>query len=452
MMRAARRLRPRGPRQPAQDLPRRQGLRRDARAAPPGAAVTPFDEHRRARAHARRRASARGRRRRRRARRRVVDVRATSPRCRRASARAARDGLRRGRRAASARHLDVGGAARARRRRCCASTAWTRVVDHQAADMTVTVEAGCPLARARRRTLGDGRPVAAARSAARRERPRSAACSPRTSRVRSARRRARRATCCSASASSARDGALVSGGGRVVKNVAGYDLPKLHVGALGTLGVIVEATFKVRPRPEREEAVVDRGATRSTQAADAGARRARDLAGRAALARGRPDPASSPTVPRTRSALAVGIGGSPRRWRTRGSSCSPLAAMPAGVEPRRRRRRGAARCGSRRSSVEPAAAVLRAATLPATSATCWRGSSDGAREPDAACAAGHAGQRRRARRASPTARGGAARRAPCVPRSRRAGGRSSSSAASPAGEGGARPGATSVPGLALMRR
>src|SRR5207237_648514 len=39
-------------------------------------------------------------------------------------------------------------------------------------------------------------------------------------------------------------------------NVAGYDLPKLHVGALGTVGVIVEATFKVRPRPAAEEAVV----------------------------------------------------------------------------------------------------------------------------------------------------------------------------------------------------
>src|SRR5207253_4337224 len=52
------------------------------------------------------------------------------------------------------------------------------------------------------------------------------------------------------------DGALVTGGGRVVKNVAGYDLPKLHVGALGTVGVIVEATFKVRPRPAVEEAVV----------------------------------------------------------------------------------------------------------------------------------------------------------------------------------------------------
>jgi glycolate oxidase FAD binding subunit len=34
-----------------------------------------------------------------------------------------------------------------------------------------------------------------------------------------------------------------------------YDVPKLHVGALGTLGVVVEATFKVRPRPEREVAL-----------------------------------------------------------------------------------------------------------------------------------------------------------------------------------------------------
>ena len=44
------------------------------------------------------------------------------------------------------------------------------------------------------------------------------------------------------------DGAVVRGGGQVVKNVAGYDVPRLFAGSFGTLGVIVEATFKVRPR------------------------------------------------------------------------------------------------------------------------------------------------------------------------------------------------------------
>ncbi len=47
------------------------------------------------------------------------------------------------------------------------------------------------------------------------------------------------------------DGTLAKSGGKVVKNVAGYDLPKLFTGSLGTLGVIVEATFRLHPLPDR---------------------------------------------------------------------------------------------------------------------------------------------------------------------------------------------------------
>src|SRR5256714_6745651 len=44
------------------------------------------------------------------------------------------------------------------------------------------------------------------------------------------------------------DGKLASAGGRVVKNVSGFDLMKLHFGALGSLGVIVAASFQVFPK------------------------------------------------------------------------------------------------------------------------------------------------------------------------------------------------------------
>jgi len=49
------------------------------------------------------------------------------------------------------------------------------------------------------------------------------------------------------------DGTIFKGGSKVVKNVAGYDLPKLYTGSLGTLGIIVEATFRLYPVPEYSE-------------------------------------------------------------------------------------------------------------------------------------------------------------------------------------------------------
>ena len=129
-----------------------------------------------------------------------------------------------------------------------------RVLEHEPADMTVTAEAGCPLGRLQE-TLGTGgqwlpldpplpdRTTLGGLVAANLSGP------------------------LRASQGTVRDlllgvrlvdaeGAVVAGGGKVVKNVAGYDLPKLHTGALGTLGVLVEVTFKVRPRPACESAVV----------------------------------------------------------------------------------------------------------------------------------------------------------------------------------------------------
>jgi glycolate oxidase FAD binding subunit len=46
-------------------------------------------------------------------------------------------------------------------------------------------------------------------------------------------------------------GEVVRGGGQVVKNAAGFDIPKLMVGSLGQYGALVELTFKVFPRPAR---------------------------------------------------------------------------------------------------------------------------------------------------------------------------------------------------------
>lgn len=51
------------------------------------------------------------------------------------------------------------------------------------------------------------------------------------------------------------DGSIIRSGGKVVKNVAGYDMNKLFIGSMGTLGVISEVTFRLRPLP-REESLI----------------------------------------------------------------------------------------------------------------------------------------------------------------------------------------------------
>ena len=55
------------------------------------------------------------------------------------------------------------------------------------------------------------------------------------------------------------DGRVIKAGGRVVKNVAGYDLCKLFTGSYGSLGIITELIFKLRPRPAREATIIATG-------------------------------------------------------------------------------------------------------------------------------------------------------------------------------------------------
>lgn len=55
------------------------------------------------------------------------------------------------------------------------------------------------------------------------------------------------------------DGVLVKAGGRVVKNVTGYDLMRLWCGSLGTIGIVTEVALRVLPRAETVDLVVECG-------------------------------------------------------------------------------------------------------------------------------------------------------------------------------------------------
>jgi glycolate oxidase FAD binding subunit len=81
------------------------------------------------------------------------------------------------------------------------------------------------------------------------------------------------------------DGTVVKAGGRVVKNVAGYDMQKLVVGSIGTLGVMAEATFKVAPLPPAQQTLVATFSTVDEAAAAVRAADQRSLALRAVALR-----------------------------------------------------------------------------------------------------------------------------------------------------------------------
>ena len=61
------------------------------------------------------------------------------------------------------------------------------------------------------------------------------------------------------------DGTITKSGGQVVKNVSGYDMSRLHIGGLGTLGVIAEVSFKLTPLPQRQTTLL--GGFESVEAA-----------------------------------------------------------------------------------------------------------------------------------------------------------------------------------------
>lgn len=80
------------------------------------------------------------------------------------------------------------------------------------------------------------------------------------------------------------DGTVARGGGKVVKNVAGFDLPKVACGSLGTLGMIATASFRLHPLPETSTTVLIPGLTAEAVVAAVAAARAAQLEPTSAVA------------------------------------------------------------------------------------------------------------------------------------------------------------------------
>lgn len=147
----------------------------------------------------------------------------------------------------------VGGGTRSRRGRptpvagvALHTSGLTRVVAHEPADLTLTVEAGIRVTEVARLAAGAGQcwPQADVRPGSTLGGVLATASSGRE-RLRAGPVRDSLLEVVVATG----DGRLVTAGGRTVKGVSGYDIPRLAVGSLGTLGVIVQATIKLWPLP-----------------------------------------------------------------------------------------------------------------------------------------------------------------------------------------------------------
>lgn len=120
-----------------------------------------------------------------------------------------------------------------------------RILDYSPDDMTITVQAGVPLAQVQRLMADHGQMLALDPPLPERATLGGILACNASGPLRYQFGMPRDA--CLGTVVVYADGTVAKAGGRTVKNVAGYDMSRLHIGALGTLGIIVEATFKVAP-------------------------------------------------------------------------------------------------------------------------------------------------------------------------------------------------------------
>jgi glycolate oxidase FAD binding subunit len=224
-------------------------------------------------------------------------------------------------------------------------TRLNRVVEYEPGDLTMTVQAGMPLGALQRLTQERGQVVpleppgpgaatvggiaATNLSGPRRMRygsPRDAVIGMRVALT---------------------DGQVIKAGGKTVKNVAGYDVSKLFVGSLGTVGAMVEVTLRLLPAPEARAVMV--AALESEEAAEAAARAVGSRLEVASC-----DIVNEACARRIRGALPVRVGGG------RSALCVGLEGAREAIERQEREIRGMASGEWVRRDGEEAEDVLRA--------------------------------------------------------------------------------------------